>query len=413
VNGPLLRAGLLAAGASAALPSLSASKPPGDWPQWLGPTRNGVAADAGVFTGRPSIRLEKAWARPLETGQAALAIGGGRVFTLFRDAGDDHAVALDAATGTEVWRVKLDRGVESPWLTGPPSTPAFDDGRVFTLSAACRLRGHDAASGRALWEVDLKQSFGVQFPVGCASSPFVEKSRLYVNSGGTKDHRFAAFDPKTGSVLWTAKAAERTVNASPAAVDLAGVRQILVHHLSADGQLGITALRLSDGGVLWTANVARGFSFETPQAIPGDRVFLQTANELHMLQVTREDESWSASPLWRSGDLQAYVSPPVFHAGHLYGFGGDYLACVDAGSGRTVWKEKTYPASLILVDGHLVALSTSSGLLRVVEASSAGYRERARIQLLSRGAPTLAPPAYAGRRIFVRNEEEVAAVDVH
>jgi hypothetical protein len=48
----------------------------------------------------------------------------------------------------------------------------------------------------------------------------------------------------------------------------------------------------------------------------------------------------------------------------------------------------------------------------VVEAVAAGYREKARLEVLTRGAQTWAPPTYVGGRIFVRNEEEVAAVDV-
>lgn len=383
-----------------------------DWPQWLGPNRNGSASDTGLFAGKAAVRLKKAWSRPLETGQAGLAVAGGRVFTLFREGGDDYAIALRADTGALAWRVKLDAGVESPFLTGPPSTPAFHEGRVFTLSSACRLRAHDAGTGRALWEVDVKLKFGVVFPVGCASSPFVDGGRLYVQTGGKEDHRAAAFDPKDGAVLWTSKGAARSVNASPVAADLAGVRQMLVHHAAPDGRLGITGLRLSDGAVLWSAAVATGFSFDAPQAVPGDRVFLQTANDLHLLRVTRDGEAWSTRPLWRSADLQAYVSPPVFHAGHLFGFGGDHLACVELETGKTVWKEKTYPGSLILVDGHLITLSTGAGLLRIIEASPSGYREKARLELLTRGAQALAPPSYAGRRIFVRNEEEVAAVDV-
>jgi outer membrane protein assembly factor BamB len=382
------------------------------WPQWLGPTQNGAAAEGGVFAAGGAVRLEKAWSRPLETGQAGLAVGEGRVFTLFRDGADDYAVALRADTGAEAWRVRLDPGVESAWLSGPPSTPAVHDGRVFTLSSGCRLRGHEAASGRVLWEIDVKEKFGAVFQIGCATSPFVEGGRLYVQTGGREDHRLAAFDPKTGAVIWTAKGTHRAVNASPVAAELGGVRQVLVHHTAGEGRIGITGFRLADGAALWSADVTTGFSFDPPQTLPGDRVFLATANELQVVRITRQGEGWTATPAWRSTDLQAFVSPPVFHRGHLFGFAGDFLACVEAESGRTAWKEKIYPGSLILVDGHLVVLSTGAGLLRVVEASPAGYREKARIEVFNKGAQTLAPPAFAGRRIFVRNEEAVAAVDI-
>jgi outer membrane protein assembly factor BamB len=338
-------------------------------------------------------------------------VADGRVFTVLTDGADDYAVALSADSGAEVWRVKLDPSVERAFLPGPIATPAFDAGRVFTLSSACRLRAHDAAAGRTLWEADLKERFGTALPMGCGPSPFVEAGRLHVQTGGRADQRVVALDPATGALVWAAKGTEPVSYPSPVAADLGGVRQLLVHHSAGPAAGGITGLRLADGTLLWSTTRPPGFSFDTPLALPGDRVVLATANETHALRVTRRDEAWAAAPVWRSADLQSGVSPPVFHAGHVYGFGGDYLACVDAETGLTAWKEKVYSGSLILVDGHLVALSTSAGLLRIVEATPAGYRERARLELLNRGAQTWAPPSYAGRRIFVRNEEEVAAVD--
>lgn len=402
---------LVVAAASSALstPGLRAEGG-ASWPNWLGPTQNGAAVDPGAFTGKATLQLHKAWSRPLENGHAGLAVADGRVFTLFRDDGEDYAVALRADTGAEIWRAKLGKGVESPYVSGPASTPAVADGRVFTLASSCLLRAHEAASGRTLWEIDVKQRFGAAFPIGCASSPFTEAGRLYLQAGGRQEHRFAALDAATGGVLWTSKGKALAVNASPVAAELAGVRQVLSHH-SDKGRLGVTAFQMKDGVVLWSAPIAEAFSFDTPFVLPGDRVGLQTVNELHVLQVASKDGVWSAAPAWRTPDLQSGINPPVLHDGHLFGFSGDDLACV-ALAGRTAWKQKIYPGSLILVDGHLVVLSTTAGLLRVVEATSSGYREKARLQVFNKGAQAWTQPSYAGRRVFVRNEEEVAAVDV-
>jgi len=64
------------------------------------------------------------------------------------------------------------------------------------------------------------------------------------------------------------------------------------------------------------------------------------------------------------------------------------------------------------VDGHLIILSITAGLVRVVEATPAVYRERARLEALARGSRAETPPSVAGRRVFVRNDEEAVAVDV-
>lgn len=380
-----------------------------DWPHWLGPSQNGAAPGSGIF-GR-TVSLRKAWSRPLETGHAGLAVAAGRVFTVFTDGVDDYAIALRADTGAEAWRVKLDPGIDRPFLPGPTSTPAYHDGRVFTLSSVCRLRAHDAATGRTQWEIDLKEKFGAKFPMGCGPSPFAESGRLYVQSGGAEDHRVAALDAATGAVVWTSKGAGPAAPVSPVAAEIAGLRQLLVHHTTA-GTSGVAGLRMTDGVVLWSASLPAGFSFDTPAVYPGDRVGLATVNEASLFRIVRAGEAWSASPQWRSSELQAWINPAVFHAGHLFGFAGDDLVCASAETGARVWKERTYPGSLILVDGHLVVLSTSAGLIRVVEATPSGYREKGRLQVFNRGAQGWAPPSYAGTRVFIRNEEEVAAVEL-
>jgi outer membrane protein assembly factor BamB len=81
------------------------------WPHWLGPTHDGRAEDPGVFAGKASLRLQKAWSHSLETGQAGLAVADGRVYTSFTDGTDDYAIALLAQDGKEAWRAKLDPSV--------------------------------------------------------------------------------------------------------------------------------------------------------------------------------------------------------------------------------------------------------------------------------------------------------------
>ena len=143
-----------------------------------------------------------------------------------------------------------------------------------------------------------------------------------------------------------------------------------------------------------------------------DLVSLATWNDFAAQRVVREGGAWRVEERWRSTDLDAGISPPVLHDGHLYGFGGDDLACVELATGRLRWKQRLYRGSLVLVDGHLVVLSQASGLVRVVEATPEAYREKAQLAVLSRGGKAEAPPSFAGGRIFVRNDEEIAAVTI-
>lgn len=76
------------------------------------------------------------------------------------------------------------------------------------------------------------------------------------------------------------------------------------------------------------------------------------------------------------------------------------------------WKHKLDGGSVILVDGHLVVLSSASGEVRVVEATPAAYREKAMLPVLARCARSDAPPSFAGGRLYVRSDEEVAALSI-
>lgn len=411
-RGRPLRLALLAVAVAAAPGRLAAQPDGGSWPHWLGPTQNGSAVEPGLLAGRPTARLEKLWSRPLETGHAGIAVAEGLAYTLFSDGRDEYAIALAVEDGREAWRAKLDPDRERAFLPGPTTIPAFHEGRLFTLSSRCRLRAHDAATGRELWRIDATEAYGMALPMGCGPAPFVEAGRLFLVTPGSPDRSLVALDPASGERLFEARTSERVGATSPVAAAVAGVRQLLVRLAAGPLASGLASLRLSDGATLWSAGHAPGFSFDTPLALAGDRVLVTTANQSHLLRILREGERWRAEPLWTSGDLQSGVGPPVFHDGHLFGYAGDDLVCVDAATGAAAWRERTYPGSLLLLDGHLVALSTSAGLLRLVEAGAAGYREKARLALFARGAQGWAPPSYAGRRLFLRNEEEIAAVAV-
>jgi hypothetical protein len=85
---------------------------------------------------------------------------------------------------------------------------------------------------------------------------------------------------------------------------------------------------------------------------------------------------------------------------------------VDAATGEVKWKQKVYGGSLILVDGHLVLLAESAGDLRIAEATAAGYREKLRTPVFNPGATCNTGPSWAQGRVFLRNLEELVALEI-
>ena len=119
--------------------------------------------------------------------------------------------------------------------------------------------------------------------------------------------------------------------------------------------------------------------------------------------------------LWANDELTALPVPAVYLDGHLYGFGGnsgEYFKCVDAATGSPKWNTRIYRGATVIAGRTLVIQSESSGLLRLVAADPAAYREIAKLSVLTPGAATLTPPTVEAGKIFVRNLEEVVAVTI-
>lgn len=385
------------------------------WTQWSGPARNGAAPATGLFGGGP-IRLREVWRRPADEGVSALVVAGGRLFSLAVAGGDEVAFALDAGTGQELWRYHLGRG-EPSLRFGVISTPATDGPRLFALSTACKLVALAAATGKLVWQHDLKAEYQAGPPGSCWTSPLLAAGRLVLQVKSPA-HRVLAFDAASGAVAWSLAGSERSAHSSPSLAEIAGVRQVVMQDIQADGHGGLFGLRLADGALLWALPFAdpESYSFDIPLSLPGDRIGLVTWNGFRALAVRRQGEQPAAAQLWESRDVRAEIQPvnlhAVAHGGHVYGFGGEYLVCLDAATGRAVWKEKIYPGSLILVDGRLVVQSQGSGLLRVVAATPAGYRELARAEVFAPGALSQTPPSFAGGRLFLRNSDEIVALEI-
>ena len=375
-----------------------------------------AAAAAPPAAPQKAPALRELWRRPIDSGVAGLVAAAGRLHTTVADDTSEYAVALDAADGRELWRVKL--APRHPAAEdGPFSTPAVAGDRVLVVSSDCKLHALEAATGKPVWQHDLKAKFGTgPMRLGCAMTPTVEGGLALVLASGETDNRLVAFTAATGEVAWTSKGVERSFYTSPAVADIGGVRQVVVHQLKQPPQQrplsGLYGARLADGAVLWSFDAPQGLSFQNPLVLPDDRVALASWNDLTVVRIAQQGGAFRAERAWTTTEMTATASSPVHVEGHLYGFGGEHLVCVDAATGKTVWKEKLYLGSLAGAGADLVVLSRDAGLLRLVEATPAGYKEKARIEVFEPGASSDTPPTVDGRRLYVRNVEEVVAVEI-
>jgi len=393
---------LAAFAAPAAVPA--ATQPEGDWPGWIVPGGAGLERLRSASFG---LRLD--WKVPIGSGYSGIAVANGRAVTMFSAGASDVAAAFDAATGKELWRIPIDPIYEGHDGSddGPLASPVIADGVVYAIGARGRLFALRLADGSELWSVRLTEALGARAPnYGFVTTPLVEGELLVVLAGGTEERSVVAFDRRTGERRWS-YGNDVVDNQSPVALDLAGRRQIM-----AVTKARLTGLDPKSGREIWS--LPHGHDDDSAKAyvtpLGGNRFLVDFWMEAVAYELTGSADRPEVKELFRSTDLRQSFTPPVFHGGHLYGFSGAYLTCVNAETGARVWKSRPPGGrGLLLVEGRLVLLG-GDGAIVVAEASPEGYREVARAVALARDSYT--KPSARDGRIFVRDLKDMAAVAV-
>ncbi len=377
-----------------------------DWPQWSGPHGNLTSVGNDAFP-EPGFALEIAWSKALGSGYSGIAVAGGRLVTALSDGESDVLVALDAGTGKELWRYRIAKTMQGHEGSddGPLGTPTLHDGMVYGLGPWGHLFAVRLADGGELWSHQIGDELGARSPVyGFGGSPAVAGDVLVVATGGDGGRSIAGFDRRTGELLWST-GDDRVGYQTPTVLTVGGRRQVVA--VTNRRLLGLVP---ETGEVLWQHEHGfRGEGIAYPILVAEDRILLNHMPEAALFQVTRRDGGDTIEEVWRSDALRD-LHFPVPWEGHLYGYRGRFLTCVDAGTGKTVWKSRPPgTGNLVLVDGHLI-IQTQSGELVVAAATPEGYREKTRLRTFDSGY--FNPPGFAAGRIFTRNRTHIASARI-
>ena len=390
-----------------------------DWPQFRGPNRDAISGETGLLRSWPDEGPKVLWSLDVAQGYSAAAIHDGRVFfNDYDEAASEWLVrSVDLQTGSELWRFREARRIR-PNHGITRTVPAVDGKRVFSLDPKSVLHALDAATGEELWRKNLVESYGTKIPPWYnGQCPLLDGDRLVIATGGAA--LMVALEPVTGEEIWRTPNPEGwpMSHASVMPATLAGTRQYLYNTLF--GTVGVAA---ADGRLLWhhpfKFNVAVAPS---PLPLDGDRLLITAGYDAGgaILRVVRNGDSWSVEEavplpprLWHSE-----IHTPVFHDGHIFSVGRlkrGLLTCLDD-EGRIVWTSEGETAfemgSYLLADGMLFVLEGKTGMLRQVEASTEGYHELARTQVLS-GPDVWGPPALSKGKLVIRDMKRMVCLDV-
>ncbi len=325
---------ILAVAAAVAL--LSAPGAAADWPQFRGPDRDGISAETGLLSSWPEGGPKELWRVPLGEGYSALAVVGGRIYTLYADGDDELAVCLAAADGKEIWRYRLGDNWKDMMGNGPRSTPTVVDGTVYVLGAHATLAALDAATGAERWRQDLTRTVGARPPTwGVSTSPLVEGELLILDAGGRGGHSIVALDRHSGELVWHAES-DKAGYAAPLPVTVDGRRQVVM--FTGTQVVGVDP---ADGRVLWKRPWKTSYDVNaaTPVFIPPNRLFVASGYSTGgaLFELEADGGATRVTRLWSNRNMRNQFSSSVYHDGHLYGFDNATLKCLDARTGEERW----------------------------------------------------------------------------
>ncbi len=383
-----------------------------DWPQFRGPSRDGVYIGPATIEPFPPGGPELVWERPIGAGFSAPVVSRGRVVILHRQGNQEVVESLRSEDGQSVWRFSYETAYKDDFGfdNGPRATPVVTDSRVYTFGAQGRLHAIDFETGRKIWDVDTHSDFGVRKGFfGAASTPLVIDGKVLANIGGRDGAGIVAFDAETGATLWTATDHEASYS-SPVSARLDGKPAAVFFTRE-----GLAVVAPSTGELLyerrWRARSHASVNAATP-IVAGDYVFLSASygtGAIAMKLCNRKiEELWSGE-----GVVDNHYSSCVLHGGTLFGFHGrqEYgqsLRAVDLETGRRLWSvDSLRPGSVTRVGDRLLVL-LESGELVLAKAARESFEEVSRAQILAR--ETRAFPAVANGLFLARDQDTLVCV---
>ncbi|HEY2909584.1 MAG TPA: PQQ-binding-like beta-propeller repeat protein [Gemmataceae bacterium] len=435
-----------------------------DWPQWLGPRRDGQWRETGIVDKFPAGGPKVLWRKPCGAGYSSPSVAGGKLyltefvpaggeklpaggFSKARTVGRERLSCRDADTGEERWNADCPVTYTISYPGGPRVMPTVDDGRVYTLGAMGDLRCHAAETGKLLWAKNLPKDYGSPLPVwGFAAHPLIDGDKLICLAGGSNNRLVIAFDKKTGKEVWTSQSCPGDFGYAPPMIfEFGGKRQLVIWHPKA-----LVGLEPDTGKRLWRVDfpVQSALTAPTPTKVDVDGLFVTSFYNGSMLLKVKAD---SAEVVWKSKakgerpaqttDLSSIIPTPVIAGEHVYGVCSyGQLRCLEVGTGKRVWETmqatrgKLTPAKVadnsepagserwsnafLTPHGDRYFLFNEQGDLIIAKLTPKGYEEIDRAHLLE-PTNTMAgrkvvwvAPAFANRCVYVRNDTEVICVSL-
>lgn len=389
----------------------------GDWPQILGPDRNGVAKGE-LLNEWDSSGPTQLWRQDAHSGFSGVAVSGRWAILFDRDDNLEIVRAFDVATGQPIWTspapCNYQGGISSD--NGPRCVPLIHDDAVYVIGVDGMMRRVSLRDGTEVWKRDTKKDFSPPDSYfGVGSSPLIHGKLLIANIGSRDNAAVVAFDLETGETVWKSFA-DTASYSSPIVASIGGVEHLLVvtrlNLVSLDPAEGTLRFRIPFGMRGPTVNGA------TPVVMGNE--FLLTSSYGIGAVFSRVDGE-TVKQVWKDEKLLAsqYATPVAMDrlvfamdGRQDSGSGSASVRCIDVDQQKVLWQEDGFDyGTMIRVDKDLILLTCGGELIRFT-ASADGYEELHRSKVLDRTDSGYRLPALSDGRLFIRDDHALKCLKV-
>ena len=423
-----------------------------DWPHWRGPHATGVATDEAPPT-QWSVTERILWKTPLGgLGVSTPIVSGDRVFVTSqvgasvrrpgnhprlvqgtnaaaageqalgaaRDASGEAAAedrtfflveAFNRGDGRRLWQQRVEAtgdfpGVHDKHNMATPS-PVTDGRMLYAWFGTGQLVAL-TVDGSIAWQRHLGREIApFDIPWGHSSSPVLHEDTLLLLCDQPSASYLLALDKRTGKERWKADRGKgRSSYSTPLVVRTPSRVEVIVNSSER-----VDAYDAASGALLW--HVGESNRFPVPSPIVHDGV-------IYMSRGYRSGPYFAVRP-GGSGDVSAthvlwhvptgapYVSSLVYDQGRLY-MANDVgvLTAIDAKTGERVWQERidgVFSASPVAAGGHIYFVTEDGDTIVVKSGAKPAVAARNSV-----GERTIASPAVAGGRIYLRSDSHLFAI---
>src|SRR4051812_21469788 len=379
----------------------------GEWPQWRGANRDGISKETGLLKEWPKDGPPLVWkAQGAGRGYSTLAISGGKIYTMGVRGNREYVIAFDVATGKELWATANGTVFRDEHGDGPRGTPTVDGKMVYSLGGDGDLSCVDATTGCIAWKMNVLQKFGgSNITWGISESPLVIGEKLLVNPGGP-GASIVALNKADGSLIWKSQSDEAGYSSGvPAQIGNKTQVVFFTHNR-------VVGLDLNDGKLLWEyPRAANGTANVATPIVRGNRIFISSdyGTGAGMVEIKADGKP---QEIYFTKDMRNHHSSSVLVGDYLYGFSSSILTAMKFDTGEVAWKDRSVgKGALVFADGNLYCMS-ENGVVGLVEATPAGYKEKGRFRIPQGNLPTWTHPVVAGGRLYLRDQDTIYAFDV-